>query len=492
MNAIGLWGATVLAGRHNWPGVVAIVLATVAIDVVYLLPRGTLPLKFLVPGTVFLLAFQVIPVAYTIDVAFTNYSTGHILSKSEAVGLIKVNSLGETANSQAYVMTPARDASGNLVLLLATDPGGKPFVGTKDGLKPLQASGVKLANGAIVSASGYTVVKGKDLAGIDKELGSLTVPVGGDRGIRAQGFDTALVLAPTVRYDAQKDEFTRIDNGAVYRDNGRGSFATANGDELEPGWTTRVGFANFSRLIHNPLVRKPFVRVFIWTFAFATLTVLFSFAVGLFLAIVLDKKGLRFQRVYRSILIVPYAIPGFLSLLVWQGLLNDDFGVVNKLLHIHIPWLFDANWAKVSVILVSVWLTFPYFFLISMGALQAIPAELTEAARVDGGGRWQVFRKVTLPLLLVAVAPLLIASFAFNFNNFGNIYLLTGGGPDANDQSVAGATDILISYTYKIAFAAGKGNDYGLATAISIVIFFIVATISTISFWRTRALENIR
>ena len=96
------------------------------------------------------------------------------------------------------------------------------------------------------------------------------------------------------------------------------------------------------------------------------------------------------------------------------------------------------------MILVSVWLTTPYFFLVSMGALQSIPAELTEAARVDGGGGWAIFRRVTLPLLLVAVAPLMIASFAFNFNNFNNIYLLTGGGPYSGSSSVAGSTDILI------------------------------------------------
>jgi arabinogalactan oligomer / maltooligosaccharide transport system permease protein len=102
-----------------------------------------------------------------------------------------------------------------------------------------------------------------------------------------------------------------------------------------------------------------------------------------------------------------------------------------------------------------------------------------------------VFRKVTLPLLLVAVAPLMIASFAFNFNNFGNIYFLTGGGPASNDQSIAGATDILISYTYKLAFASGKGQDYGLASTIAIFIFLIVATISAISFSRTKSLENL-
>ena len=100
---------------------------------------------------------------------------------------------------------------------------------------------------------------------------------------------------------------------------------------------------------------------------------------------------------------------------------------------------------------------------------------------MDGGGGWQVFRKVTLPLLLIAVAPLMIASFAFNFNNFNNIYLLTAGGPAMNEGSVAGSTDILISYTYKLAIATGKGQDFGLAAAITIIIFLIVATISAIA-----------
>jgi arabinogalactan oligomer/maltooligosaccharide transport system permease protein len=226
---------------------------------------------------------------------------------------------------------------------------------------------------------------------------------------------------------------------------------------------------------------------------FATLTVLLSFAAGLFLAIALDKQGMRLQRLYRSALLIPYAIPGFLSLLVWGGLLNDDFGVVNRLLHLHIPWLFDGTWARVSVIFVSVWLTVPYFFLVSLGALQSIPTELTEAARVDGGSGWQIFRRVTLPLLLVAVAPLMIASFALNFNNFNNIYLLTGGGPyDSGSSSIAGSTDILISYTYKLAIAAGKGQDFGLGSSVAIIIFLIVASISSISFWRSKSLENMR
>ncbi len=126
----------------------------------------------------------------------------------------------------------------------------------------------------------------------------------------------------------------RITDGKVFHDNGHGSFVNGS-EELEPGWKTHVGFRNFSQIIHNPLVRKPFLDDLLWTFVFAASTVFFSFAVGLFLAIALDKRGLRFQRVYRSVLVIPYAIPGFLSLLVWAGLLNDDFGVVN-LFGIHV------------------------------------------------------------------------------------------------------------------------------------------------------------
>jgi arabinogalactan oligomer/maltooligosaccharide transport system permease protein len=491
VNAIAVWAATVLAQHSKWPALGALAAVTLAIDAAYLSKR-TIPLKFLIPGTVFLLAFQVIPVLYTIEVAFTNWSTGHILAKDQAVTGIKANSLEAPPNGQSYTMAPARASNGDLVLVLVADEGGKTFVGTNKGLEAVPRADVKVdGDGVIVAAKGYDLVKGPALLQLDKELRAFTVPTRGDDAIRPEGLETALELRPTVRYDAKRDVFVRLQDGKVFRDKGNGSYA-AGTEKLEPGWRTHVGFKNFSKVVTDPLYRDPFLRVFVWTVAFATLTVLFSFAVGLFLAITLNKPGMRFRGLYRTLLIVPYAIPGFLSLLAWQGLLNADFGVVNRVLHLDVPWLFEANWARLAIILVSVWLTFPYFFLVSLGALQSIPGELTEAALVDGGGRWQIFRKVTLPLLLIVVAPLLIASFAFNFNNFGNIYFLTSGGPASNDQSLAGATDILISYTYKIAFAAGQGNNFGLASTVSIFIFFIVATISAVTFSRTKALENVQ
>jgi len=491
-NGIAVWAATILINRHNWIAVAVLAATTAAIDAIYL-ARRAIPAKFLIPGTIFLVAFQLVPILYTVNVAFDRYATGHVGSKHDAIAAIQQNSFTEAANGAAYTMAPAHDASGKLVLVLVDQDTNKPYLGSPSGLKPLPAGSVKVnADGEVTSApSAYKLVKGNELFTLDQALSNYTVPVGSNQAIRPQGLDTAIALTPTYRYDAHADTFTRIKDGVVFRDNGKGSFAAASGDEIEPGWRTRTGFKNFSRLWNDPLVRAPFLRVFGWTVAFAALTVLFSFALGLFLAIALDKKGMRFQRFYRSMLVIPYAMPGLLSILVWSGLLNDEFGVVNHAFHIHVPWLFDPWWAKVSVILVSLWLTFPYFFLVSMGALQSIPGELYEAARVDGGGGWQVFRKVTLPLLLVAVAPLMIASFAFNFNNFNNIYLLTGGGPAMNNSSVAGSTDILISYTYKLAIATGRGQDFGLASAVTIVIFLIVATISAISFSRTRALENL-
>jgi len=140
---------------------------------------------------------------------------------------------------------------------------------------------------------------------------------------------------------------------------------------------------------------------------------------------------------------------------------------------------------------VNLWLGFPYMFLVCMGALQSIPDELQEAATVDGAKPWAVFRLIKLPLLLVTVAPLLIASFAFNFNNFNTIYMLTDGGPrDSNAPIPVGFTDILITMVYKVAFT-GQSRDYGLASAYSIIIFIIVAVIAVIAFRRTKTLEEL-
>ena len=492
VNALAIWALGVLFTDGKWIAALLIGAAMVLIDVVYLLPdRRLVPLKYLVPGTVFLVAFVVIPILSNVNIAFTNWSTLHNLSKDEAIVAIEERSLVAPADAATYTSTPAKK-DGELVLLLRNDTTGDLYVGSRAGLEPLPPGSAQVANGAVAAAEGYEVVKGNELFSIDAELNALTIPAAEGRFIKPEGLSIANEVQPTLVYDPANDTFKDVETGTVYSDNGEGSYESAAGQELQPGWKTHIGLQNFKTILTDPLVRDPFFRVFVWTFAFALISVFFQFALGLFLAITLSKPGLKLRRTQRAILVMPFAIPAFLSVLVWQGLLNDEFGIVNQTLHTDIPWLFDPTWAKVSCILVNVWLGFPYWFLVCTGALLAVPDELTEAARVDGAGPLQVFRKVTLPLLLVATAPLLIASFAFNFNNFNNIYFLTGGGPYEVSQTVAGSTDILISYTYKIAFQGGSGAQYGLAAAVSIFIFFIVAGISALSFWRTRALEEIR
>jgi arabinogalactan oligomer/maltooligosaccharide transport system permease protein len=492
LNALVVWAIGVLVADDKLLAAVAVLAALVLIDVVYLVPdRRFLPLKYLVPGTVFLVAFVVIPIISNANIALTNWSTGHNLSKDEAIVAIQEVSLVAPADGATYTATPATK-DGELVLLLVDDVTGDLYVGTEEGLEPLPAGTATVQVGAITAADGYEVIQGDALAGIDTELAELQIPAGEDTYVRAEGLSIATEVTPTLVYDPETDTFTNVETGVVYSDNGEGSYESPDGVALEPGWKTRVGLDNFKTVLTDPLYRDPFVSVFVWTFAYASISVFLMFVLGLFLAIVLNKPDLKLKRVQRALLVLPFAIPAFLVVLVWQGLLNDEFGVVNQTLGTSIPWLFDPTWAKVSCVLVNVWLGFPYWFLVCTAALQAVPEELSEAARVDGAGPIQVFRRVTLPLLLVVTAPLLIASFAFNFNVFNNIFFLTGGGPYEVDQTVAGSTDILISYTYKLAFSAGAGGQYAIAAAVSIFIFFIVAGISAISFWRTNALEGVR
>ena len=157
-----------------------------------------------------------------------------------------------------------------------------------------------------------------------------------------------------------------------------------------------------------------------------------------------------------------------------------------------IAWLEQQGPARAAILIMNLWLGFPYMFLITTGALQAIPNDLSESASIDGASSWQIFRLIKLPLLLVSLTPLLIASFAYNFNNFTVIYLLTGGGPilDPTLRVTTGATDILITFVYRIAFGGGVGANYGLASAFSVLIFFIIGGISFFSFKRTQSLEE--
>jgi len=301
-------------------------------------------------------------------------------------------------------------------------------------------------------------------------------------------------------FDEEANELFDAATGTTCPSNDDGGNFLCAGDPIDPGWRVVIGLDNFTDVATNPQIREPFVRVFIWNVIFAVVVVALQLAIGLILAINFQDRRMRGKKLYRAILILPWAMPAFISVIVWRALLNQRFGKLNDLIEPvtnlfsddRIPWLTDPFWAKTAVILVTVWLGFPYMFLVASGALQAIPEDLKEAARVDGATSRQVFWRITFPLLMVSIAPLVIASFGFNFNNFINIFLLTEGGPPLVGYDVpVGHTDILISFTYNLAASSGRGQNFGLAAAITFFIFMIVVVISIVSFRFTKKLEEV-
>jgi arabinogalactan oligomer/maltooligosaccharide transport system permease protein len=228
---------------------------------------------------------------------------------------------------------------------------------------------------------------------------------------------------------------------------------------------------------------------FYWTFLFTVIwtvsNVAFGVSFGLLMALILDTKGLALRPVYRVLLILPWAMPNYITALIWKGMFHRQFGVVNQALALvgvdPISWFerpltsFFTAWATNS------WLSFPFMMVVSLGALQSIPADLYEAARVDGATRWQQFRAITVPSLRPALIPAVILSVVWTFNMFNIIYLVTAGFPD-------GSTEILVTQAYKFAFERYR---YGYAAAYSVVIFGILLIYGWFQNRVTRATEGI-
>lgn len=494
VDALAVFALFVLFVQQSWVvfGIAAAV--TLLINYIYLRP-GALPAKYLAPGVLFLAVFQIFVVLYSGYVAFTNYGDGHNSTKEDAIEAILLTSQQRVPDSPAYRIS-VLEQFGQLSFLV-TDPDGTVSIGGED--RPLQQTGQYETDGTgrATAAPGYETLGFAEILAQQEAISSLAVPVSDDPddgSLRTPDGSTAYLYRSVLAYDASTDTFVDTTDGTIYSDNGRGAFADESGRALVPGWKIDVGFENFVRAFTEENIRGPLVGVFVWTFAFAFLSVATTFALGLFLALVFNDWRMRGRRFYRVVMILPYAFPSFLSGLVWLGMLNQDYGFVNQVLFLgaDIPWLTDPALARFSVLLVNLWLGFPYMFLVCTGALQSIPEELTQAATVDGARPWAVFRFIKFPLLLVSVAPLLISSFAFNFNNFNVIYMLTGGGPRNVEAGVdAGATDLLITLVYKVAFGSGTGRDYGLASAFAILIFIVVAVVSAVGFRRTKALEDL-
>jgi arabinogalactan oligomer/maltooligosaccharide transport system permease protein len=228
---------------------------------------------------------------------------------------------------------------------------------------------------------------------------------------------------------------------------------------------------------------------FYWTFLFTVVwtvtNVAFGVSFGLLLALVLNTRDLAFRPVYRVLLILPWAMPNYITALIWKGMFHRQFGVVNQTLALvglePLSWFDSPFTSFLTALATNGWLSFPFMMVVSLGALQSIPADIYEAARVDGATRWQQFRAITLPSLKPALIPAVILSVVWTFNMFNIVYLVTGGAPD-------GATEILVTQAYKFAF---EKYQYGYAAAYATVIFGILLVYGNVQNRVTRATEGI-
>ncbi|QSF46219.1 carbohydrate ABC transporter permease [Paenibacillus tianjinensis] len=252
-----------------------------------------------------------------------------------------------------------------------------------------------------------------------------------------------------------------------------------------------IGLEGFKNIFTIKAWNQTFFGVALWTLIWTVCATLTTFTGGFVVALMVQKKGIRFKGFWRTLFIIPYAIPQFISLLIMRNMFNGEFGPINQYLGYFglggLPWLTDPFWAKFTVIVVNIWIGFPITMLMVIGILSTISRDLYEAAQIDGASPFQQFNAITLPTVLFSFGPLLVMSFAGNINNFNLIYLLTNGNPANPAYQSAGSTDILITWLYKLTMDSGK---YNFASIIGIFIFIIVSSFAIANIRRTKAFKE--
>ncbi|OYP03752.1 maltose ABC transporter permease MalF, partial [Vibrio parahaemolyticus] len=477
-------------------GEIAFALLTIILTALALFIFGskkTYAHRYIYPGIAGMILFILFPLAYTIGLAFTNYSAKNQLSFDRAQSVL----LDRTYQSgDSYPFTLYNTEQGHQIVV---EKDGELLATPVFQLQGFSETDLDLA--PITEAAGdkepiKTIVKNRTaLSSVDLHL-----PNGDD--IRMSGLRKFAAVVPL--YTLQEDGETLYNNrtqetlrpnmevGYYQPVDENGQFV---GSTVSPGFVVNIGTHNFERVWKDDGIKEPFISIFIWTIVFSALTVVCTLVIGLVLASVVQWEALKGRSIYRLLLILPYAVPAFISILIFKGLFNQSFGEINMLLEglfgISPAWFSDPFMAKTMILIVNTWLGFPYMMILCMGLLKAIPDDLYEASAIDGANFITNFTRITMPMMLKPLTPLLIASFAFNFNNFVLIQLLTGGGPNMIGTSEpAGYTDLLVSYTYRIAFEGAGGQDFGLASAVATLIFLLVGALALINLRVTKVAQD--
>ncbi|MEP7293342.1 MAG: ABC transporter permease subunit [Chloroflexota bacterium] len=441
--------------------------------------RHFTPLRWLAIGISLALLFTLYPLLYTVYLSVTNMGSGHLMSKQQAISRLEAQTY-PAENGQTYQWAGFQSPDGTYALWLFSGDGagllalpGQPLETLTPGTGIVGALG---EDGIPESISGYERLPVNRIVPIISQLSALDFGAPPDT-VRIRSLREAAKLVPKYHYDADQDAILDQETGAVYRPV-EGTFTSEAGDTLPIGYIEFIGLRHFGDFLGNAGFREPLARMLFWNVTFAFMSVFVSFALGLVVTLLFDD--LPGKRVIRALLIIPWPIPVLISILIWRSMLNPDLGFVAPLLKAIFgsspSWFQDPFWTRFAVIMVNVWLSYPYFYVITAGAIRSIPGEIYDAAVVDGADSWRKLYHITLPLLLRILMPLLIASFTFNFNNFNVIYIFNFGNPPMPNTIVPmGYTDILISFVYRLAFVTSNVTDYGLAAAITVMLFILVS-----------------
>jgi len=453
-------------------------IVLVVFDIAFLFKRNY-PYRWFFPAFAFTFLLAVYPFIYNIYISFTNYSQQHILTKQQAIKRIEMEQfLPKDAVKYNWTAYYSQEQNEYCLLLRPDDGVANTIFACSNEIIDLSeelSDQIQAPN----LIAGYSQLSKAEVVQQSAVIGDLTF---GDETNRVQILSLREAGAYKQRYTYQLDNDTMLDckDGISYFAK-EGYFTSKDGMILKPGFKVEIGFMNYARLFRAESLKGPLLSMFIWNVLFATLKVIAPFFVGLLVAIVLNNLFPIFKRIIRSSILLPYIIPAFISILIWRGLLNPHLGLVNQMLDFllgwHPSWFTEPFWTKVALVIISLWLSFPYWVLICTGALQAIPDEVNQAAVVDGASSTQIFYYITLPYILTMMSPLLVFSFANSFNSFNLIYLFNKGGPPMSGSVIpVGHTDILLSYSYRMSFDMG-GGDYAYAASITFIIFLILTPV---------------
>lgn len=471
LTAAGLYGVWVLY-LLGQPLLATMVMGLVVAFAVIFTQHRFYASRFIFPGVAAIMLFVAFPVIYTIYLGFTNYSFLNLLTFERTKEVLLSRTVTDAASERPFGLV---NADGQYRIFLPEGDGGllsEPFA--------LDGNPVTVAATPVTAAPETLAMR--DIVPLRTNLGLVTVTLPDGKAVKLSGLRS--FAAVTSEYELQPDGVlvSTVDGTKLTPDQTVGFYRDEAGQTVPPGWAVNIGTGNFNKVFNSEGIRQPMVAIFTWTLAFALLSVGLTFALGLLLATILQWPHLRFKPLYRILLILPYSVPAFISILIFKGLFNQNYGEINlilKFLFGAVPeWNTDPWLARLMILFVNVWLGYPYMMLLSMGFLQSVPEDHKKAAALEGASPARVFFTITLPQILPPFLPLLIASFAFNFNNLVLVLLLTRGLPDMIGTIVpAGHTDILASFTYRISFL-DSGQQFGLSGAISLIIFVIVTVIA--------------